>query len=58
MVGGRGFMPAVFVVDDEHTIASTLAAILKMNGYSATSFTSPLEALAAAREHPTYSYRT
>jgi CheY-like chemotaxis protein len=42
-------MPAVFVVDDEDVIASSLAAILKMNGYSATSFTSPLEALAAAR---------
>jgi CheY-like chemotaxis protein len=39
----------VFVVDDEHVIASNLAAILKLNGYSATSFTSPLEALAAAR---------
>jgi DNA-binding response OmpR family regulator len=39
----------VFVVDDEHVIASTLAAILKLHGYSATSFTSPLEALIAAR---------
>jgi DNA-binding NtrC family response regulator len=39
----------VFVVDDEHVIASTLAAILKLHGYSATSFTSPLAALAAAR---------
>jgi DNA-binding NtrC family response regulator len=39
---------AVFIVDDEHLIASTLAAILNMHGYSATSFTSPLEALAAA----------
>jgi DNA-binding NtrC family response regulator len=42
-------MPAVFVVDDEHVIAATLAAILNMNGYSATSFTSPQKALAAAR---------
>jgi DNA-binding NtrC family response regulator len=41
--------PRVFVVDDEHVIASTLAAILKLHGYSATPFTSPLEALAAAR---------
>jgi CheY-like chemotaxis protein len=40
---------AVFVVDDEPVIASTLAAILKLNGYSATPFTSPLQALAAAR---------
>ena len=42
-------IPRVFVVDDEHVIASTLAAILKLHGYSATSFTSPLEALAIAR---------
>jgi CheY-like chemotaxis protein len=42
-------VPRVFVVDDEHVIASTLAAILKLHGYSATSFTSPLAALAAAR---------
>jgi DNA-binding NtrC family response regulator len=44
-----GSIPRVFVVDDEHVIASTLAAILKLHGYSATSFTSPLEALAVAR---------
>ncbi len=42
-------VPRVFVVDDEHVIASTLAAILKRQGYSATAFTSPLEALAAAQ---------
>jgi CheY-like chemotaxis protein len=42
-------VPHVFVVDDEHVIASSLAAILKLHGYSATFFTSPLEALAAAR---------
>jgi CheY-like chemotaxis protein len=39
----------IFVVDDEPVIASTLAAILKLHGYATTSFTSPLEALAAAR---------
>jgi CheY-like chemotaxis protein len=39
----------VFVVDDERVIASTLAAILQNNGFSARFFTSPLEALAAAR---------
>jgi len=39
----------VFVVDDEPVIASTLAAILQMHGFSAKFFTSPLEALAAAR---------
>jgi CheY-like chemotaxis protein len=42
----------IFIVDDEHIIA--LAAILRMNGYSARFYTSPLEALTAARsEFPT-----
>ena len=45
-------VPRVFVVDDEHVIASTLAQILKLNGYYTTFFTSPLEALAAARSRP------
>jgi CheY-like chemotaxis protein len=39
----------IFVVDDEPVIASSLAAILRTNGFSARFFTSPLEALAAAR---------
>jgi CheY-like chemotaxis protein len=39
----------IFVVDDEPVIASTLATILQMHGFSAKFFTSPLEALAAAR---------
>jgi CheY-like chemotaxis protein len=39
----------VFIVDDEPVIASSLAAILNMKGLSARFFTSPLEALAAAR---------
>jgi CheY-like chemotaxis protein len=39
----------IFVVDDEPVIASSLAAILRMNGFSAKFFTCPLEALAAAR---------
>jgi CheY-like chemotaxis protein len=39
----------IFVVDDEPVIASSLAAILRRNGFSARFFTSPLEALAAAR---------
>jgi DNA-binding NtrC family response regulator len=42
-----GSAPRVFVVDDEHVIASTLAAILNMHGFSAEPFTRPLEALAA-----------
>jgi CheY-like chemotaxis protein len=41
--------PRIFVVDDEPIIASTLAAILQMNGFSAKFFTSPKEALEAAR---------
>jgi CheY-like chemotaxis protein len=41
--------PRIFVVDDEHVIAATLATILHMNGFSARFFTDPLEALAAAR---------
>jgi DNA-binding NtrC family response regulator len=40
--------PRVFVVDDEPIIASTLAAILSLNGFRATSFTEPLEAIKAA----------
>lgn len=39
----------VFVVDDEEIIASTVAAILRMNGFSATAFTSPLQALSSAK---------
>jgi CheY-like chemotaxis protein len=42
-------VPHIFVVDDEPLIASTLAAILEMNGFSAKFFTCPHEALNAAR---------
>ena len=42
-------VPRIFVVDDEHVIASTLAAILQKNGFSAKFFTCPLAALTAAR---------
>jgi DNA-binding response OmpR family regulator len=42
-------VPRIFVVDDEHVIASTLAVIFNMNGYSARYFTEPMEALAAAQ---------
>jgi PleD family two-component response regulator len=42
-------VPRLFIVDDEHVIASTLAAILKPHGYCATFFTSPLGASVAAR---------
>src|ERR1700722_4969088 len=42
-------VPRVFVVDEEPVIASTLPAFLKLYGYFAKAFPSPLEALAAAR---------
>jgi DNA-binding NtrC family response regulator len=42
-------VPHVFVVDDEPIIAFTLAAILKLHGYSVTFFTSPQEVLASAQ---------
>lgn len=45
--------PLVFVVDDEHVIASSLATILRHLGFDATSFTDPVAALKAARSrHP------
>ncbi len=41
-----------FVVDDEPVIASSLAAILALHGFAATSFTDPLQALATALLDP------
>ena len=38
----------VFIVDDEPVIASTLATILRLSGYQATSFQNPLDALKRA----------
>lgn len=40
--------PTIFVVDDEPTIASTLALILNSSGFSAIAFTDPIEALRSA----------
>lgn len=40
---------STFIADDKHVVASTLAAILQKNGFSARFFNSPLEALDAAR---------
>ena len=40
--------PHVFVVDPEPVIASSLAAMLRLGGFSASTFTNPLEALASA----------
>ena len=37
--------PTVFVVDDEEIIASSLAKILSLGGFSARSFTNPVKAL-------------
>jgi CheY-like chemotaxis protein len=42
-------LPSVFIVDDEQVIAGTLTTILQKNGFAATGFTDPLEALIAAR---------
>ena len=39
----------IFVVDDEPVIASTLTAILNMSGFSAKSFTAPMDVMAASR---------
>jgi CheY-like chemotaxis protein len=44
--------PRVIVVDDEATIAATLALILQKSGYSAIHFTNPLEALQAIKINP------
>ncbi len=38
----------VFVVDDERVISTTLAAILRSEGYAADGFMNPMEALKAA----------
>jgi DNA-binding NtrC family response regulator len=41
--------PRIFVVDDEEVIATSLTAILKISGFDASAFKSPLDALDAAR---------
>jgi CheY-like chemotaxis protein len=43
-------MMRVFVVDDERTIADTLAAIFRMNGFEAAAFYNGEDALAACEE--------
>jgi len=42
----------VFVVDNEHMIAWSLAQILNNKGFEATAFTKPMEALDAAGRKP------
>jgi DNA-binding NtrC family response regulator len=49
---GNGSYWRVFVVDDERVIATTLAAILQLNGFIADSFVRPFDALDAARVNP------
>jgi DNA-binding NtrC family response regulator len=44
----KGKQYRVFVVDDEHIIASSLATILRLQGFDAMFFTDPLVALQAA----------
>lgn len=39
----------IFVVDDEEIISTTLAMILRQQGFDATPFTDPLKALEASR---------
>ena len=41
--------PRVFVVDDEHLIATSLAMILRDEGFDCKSFNKPVEALYSAR---------
>ena len=41
----------VFVVDDEYTIATTVATILRNHDFDATAFTEPLLALQAAQSN-------
>ena len=45
-------LAVVYVVDDEKTIATTLALILVQKGYRAIGFTNPLEALKSAIARP------
>jgi DNA-binding response OmpR family regulator len=41
----------IFVVDDEYTIASTVALVLRFHGFNTYSFTDPSDALNAALLH-------
>ena len=45
----RTGQPRVFIVDDEHMIASSLATILRHSGFDAIAFTHPLDVLQAAQ---------
>lgn len=44
--------PCVFVVDDETVVSTTLAMILRNQGFNARAFSDPVEALQAACETP------
>jgi CheY-like chemotaxis protein len=51
-MSGQGQKARIVVVDDEPTIALTLAVILQRNGFDAAAFTHPFEALAEVRQRP------
>jgi len=51
MASGLG-KQRIYVVDDEHVIATTLAIILTQNGFDALAFGSAKEAMAAAEALP------
>ena len=46
---GKQQISSIFVVDDEAVISESLAMILQISGFAATSFVSPLAALSSAR---------
>jgi two-component system, cell cycle sensor histidine kinase and response regulator CckA len=50
--GERGAGRLVYVVDDELLLAQIMEAILKMEGFQVRMFSSPKEALEAARQEP------
>lgn len=52
MANGLGNRQRIYVVDDEHVIATTLAIILSQNGFDALAFGSAKEAIAAAEALP------
>jgi DNA-binding NtrC family response regulator len=52
MANSLGNRQRIYVVDDEHVIATTLAIILNQNGFDALAFGSAKEATAAAEALP------
>ncbi|QEE31414.1 response regulator [Terriglobus albidus] len=52
MASSLGNRQRIYVVDDEHVIATTLAIILAQNGFDALAFGSAKEAITAAEALP------